>query len=122
MIGLLTTGISGLGWLAVIGRSLVPSPPAMTTARTACQRSLQAQEIVSPLPPFDAGRGAQPRGRYPGPRLAGGELARHRVRRPTSRVQFPIVRMPNRTHEPRPHMTSGANREKAAGKRTEGSG
>src|SRR5215470_1291677 len=34
MIGLLTTGSSGLGWLAVIGRSLVPSPPAMTTALT----------------------------------------------------------------------------------------
>src|SRR5215831_19115992 len=43
MIGLLTTGSSGLGWLAVIGRSLVPSPPAMTTALTGCQRSLQAQ-------------------------------------------------------------------------------
>src|SRR5262249_27261467 len=34
MIGLLTTGSMGLGWLAVIGRSLVPSPPAITTAFT----------------------------------------------------------------------------------------
>ena len=32
MIGRLTTGSSGLGWFAVIGRSRVPSPPAMTTA------------------------------------------------------------------------------------------
>src|SRR5271170_6205420 len=32
MIGLLATGSSGLGWFAVIGRSRVPSPPAMTTA------------------------------------------------------------------------------------------
>src|SRR5579872_6510028 len=32
MIGRLATGSSGLGWLAVIGRSRVPSPPAMTTA------------------------------------------------------------------------------------------
>ena len=29
MIGRLTTGSSGLGWLAVIGRSRVPSPPAI---------------------------------------------------------------------------------------------
>src|ERR1700722_13441131 len=35
MIGRFTTGSSGLGWLAVIGRSLVPSPPAITTAFTA---------------------------------------------------------------------------------------
>jgi hypothetical protein len=28
----LATGSSGLGWFAVIGRSRVPSPPAMTTA------------------------------------------------------------------------------------------
>src|SRR5580692_2517357 len=35
MIGRLTTGSIGLGWLAVIGRSLVPSPPAITTAFTA---------------------------------------------------------------------------------------
>jgi hypothetical protein len=41
MIGLFTTGSSGFGWFAVIGRSLVPSPPAMTTALTVCQRSLQ---------------------------------------------------------------------------------
>src|SRR5215470_16011399 len=34
MIGLFTTGSSGLGWLAVIGRSRVPSPPAITTAFT----------------------------------------------------------------------------------------
>src|SRR3984885_6153228 len=34
MIGLLHTGSSGLGWLAVIGRSRVPSPPAITTAFT----------------------------------------------------------------------------------------
>ena len=34
MIGRFTTGSSGLGWLAVIGRSLVPSPPAITTAFT----------------------------------------------------------------------------------------
>src|SRR4051794_5876499 len=32
MIGRLATGSMGLGWLAVIGRSRVPSPPAMTTA------------------------------------------------------------------------------------------
>ena len=32
MIGLLATGSSGLGMLAVIGRRRVPSPPAMTTA------------------------------------------------------------------------------------------
>src|SRR5580700_10096058 len=32
MIGRLTTGSMGLGWFAVIGRSRVPSPPAMTTA------------------------------------------------------------------------------------------
>src|ERR1700758_2363223 len=32
MIGLLATGSMGLGWFAVIGRSRVPSPPAMTTA------------------------------------------------------------------------------------------
>ena len=34
MIGLLTIGSSGLGMLAVIGRSRVPSPPAITTAFT----------------------------------------------------------------------------------------
>ena len=34
MIGRLTTGSRGLGWLAVIGRSRVPSPPAITTAFT----------------------------------------------------------------------------------------
>src|ERR1039457_102647 len=34
MIGLLATGSSGLGWLAVIGRSRVPPPPPMTTAFT----------------------------------------------------------------------------------------
>ena len=34
MIGRLTTGSIGLGWFAVIGRSLVPSPPAITTAFT----------------------------------------------------------------------------------------
>src|SRR5580692_5895071 len=32
MIGRLATGSMGLGWLAVIGRSRVPSPPAITTA------------------------------------------------------------------------------------------
>ena len=32
MIGRFATGSNGLGWLAVIGRSRVPSPPAMTTA------------------------------------------------------------------------------------------
>ena len=32
MIGRLATGSRGLGWLAVIGRSRVPSPPAITTA------------------------------------------------------------------------------------------
>src|ERR1700677_584672 len=32
MIGRLATGSRGLGWFAVIGRSRVPSPPAMTTA------------------------------------------------------------------------------------------
>src|SRR5580704_6912023 len=32
MIGRLTTGSIGLGWVAVIGRSRVPSPPAITTA------------------------------------------------------------------------------------------
>src|SRR5215469_7563353 len=35
MIGLLATGSMGFGWLAVIGRSRVPSPPAITTAFTA---------------------------------------------------------------------------------------
>jgi len=35
MIGRFTTGSSGLGWLAVMGRRRVPSPPAMTTALTA---------------------------------------------------------------------------------------
>jgi hypothetical protein len=34
MMGRFTTGSSGLGWFAVIGRSLVPSPPAITTAFT----------------------------------------------------------------------------------------
>ena len=34
MIGLLTMGSSGLGMLVVIGRSRVPSPPAITTAFT----------------------------------------------------------------------------------------
>ena len=34
MIGRFTTGSSGLGWLAVMGRSRVPSPPAITTAFT----------------------------------------------------------------------------------------
>src|ERR1700677_3200813 len=34
MIGRFATGSMGLGWLAVIGRSRVPSPPAMTTAFT----------------------------------------------------------------------------------------
>src|SRR4051794_13531737 len=32
MIGRLTTGNNGFGWLAVIGRRRVPSPPAITTA------------------------------------------------------------------------------------------
>src|SRR5699024_3303203 len=32
MMGLLTTGNSGLGWFAVMGRRRVPSPPAITTA------------------------------------------------------------------------------------------
>src|SRR3954453_6551338 len=35
MIGLFTTGNSGFGWFAVMGRSRVPSPPAITTALTA---------------------------------------------------------------------------------------
>ena len=34
MQGLPTTGTMGLGWLLVSGRRRVPSPPAMTTART----------------------------------------------------------------------------------------
>ena len=34
MIGRFTTGSIGLGWLAVIGRRRVPSPPAITTAFT----------------------------------------------------------------------------------------
>jgi hypothetical protein len=32
MHGFPTIGTIGLGWLDVSGRSLVPSPPAMTTA------------------------------------------------------------------------------------------
>ena len=32
IIGRLTSGMRGLGWLDVSGRSLVPSPPAMMTA------------------------------------------------------------------------------------------
>ena len=43
MIGLLVTGSMGLGWLAVIGRNRVPSPPAMTTAFNG---------LVPPLPGF----------------------------------------------------------------------
>src|SRR3954468_1248771 len=35
MIGLFTTGNRGLGWVAVMGRSRLPSPPAITTALTA---------------------------------------------------------------------------------------
>src|SRR5262245_34959203 len=51
MIGLLTTGSSGLGWLAVIGRSLVPSPPAITSAFTACRLpSLPLCPIIAGLP------------------------------------------------------------------------
>jgi hypothetical protein len=38
IIGLFATGIIGLGWFEVKGRSLVPSPPAMITAFTAVFR------------------------------------------------------------------------------------
>src|SRR4029077_19443634 len=57
MIGRLTTGSIGLGWLAVIGRSLVPSPPAITTAFTAARspsrvgaRSLRCSRFSQQLP------------------------------------------------------------------------
>src|SRR5215475_14781297 len=40
MIGRFTTGNMGLGWFAVIGRSRVPSPPAITTAFTAAEPPL----------------------------------------------------------------------------------
>src|ERR1700733_9136471 len=45
MIGRFATGSSGLGWLAVIGRSRVPSPPAMTTAFTGLR-------LLSRFPPL----------------------------------------------------------------------
>src|SRR6266436_5144827 len=46
MIGLLTTGSSGFGWFAVIGRSLVPSPPAMTTALTVASAPLRLAPLT----------------------------------------------------------------------------
>src|SRR5258708_27679828 len=52
MIGRLTTGSIGFGWLAVIGRSRVPSPPAITTAFTAAQPPY--------LPPTLSPRGLPP--------------------------------------------------------------
>src|SRR3954469_13693065 len=68
MIGLLTTGSRGLGWLAVMGRSRVPSPPAITTAFTGATpsrwvrrswsgfRSLQfAGAVPGPYEPLDLG-------------------------------------------------------------------
>ena len=48
MIGRLTTGSSGLGWFAVIGRSRVPSPPAITTAFTVT--SCRAVSSAGPAP------------------------------------------------------------------------
>src|SRR5215469_17048693 len=55
MIGLLAMGSSGFGWLAVIGRSLVPSPPAITSAFTACPSPFVAPHAPLPLCPIIAG-------------------------------------------------------------------
>src|SRR3954471_4915525 len=49
MIGLLTPGSRGLGWLAVIGRSRVPSPPAITTAFTGATPSRRLRRSWSGL-------------------------------------------------------------------------
>src|SRR5579875_3825905 len=66
MMGLLTTGSSGFGWLAVIGRSLVPSPPAITTALTASLRSLHDERAPAGLPrPRTRSSAAAPAGRRP---------------------------------------------------------
>ena len=51
MIGRFATGSNGLGWLAVIGRSRVPSPPAMTTAfktQPLLSRPIPSRPIPSP--------------------------------------------------------------------------
>src|SRR5580704_7075601 len=56
MIGRLTTGSSGLGWFAVIGRRRVPSPPAMTTA-------FNGFAAPSRFPPLCALRHSQNQGR-----------------------------------------------------------
>src|SRR4029077_16608661 len=47
MVGFFPPGSSGLGWLAVIGRSRVPSPPALTPAFT-CYPSPPANTAYLP--------------------------------------------------------------------------
>src|SRR5215469_15800945 len=47
MMGRFATGSIGLGWFAVIGRSLVPSPPAMTTAFTALPRASRPLSLLT---------------------------------------------------------------------------
>lgn len=52
MIGLLATGSSGFGMLEVIGRSRVPSPPAMTTAFITGASSFAVVDLQRSIKPF----------------------------------------------------------------------
>src|SRR6201995_2578000 len=69
MIGRLATGSSGLGGFAVIGRSRVPSPPAMTTA-------FNGFAAPSRFPPLCAPRHGRNQGRALVPNEFAGSLTR----------------------------------------------
>ena len=58
IIGRLASGIIGLGWLLVSGRSRVPSPPARITAftRTLLASSARAGPALAQRRPRHAGR------------------------------------------------------------------
>src|SRR5580704_6288300 len=73
MIGRLTTGSIGLGWLAVMGRSRVPSPPAITTAFMG--------DLPSRLSSAPLGRGSWPAVSLARQFLAGRPLARRLLAR-----------------------------------------
>src|SRR5260370_41149432 len=92
MIGRFATGSIGFGWLAVIGRSRVPSPPAITTAFTAghppCLPPALSRE---PLPRADG-----PPDPPPDPPARGAAPAPPTARPRTSTAPFPRWHTPTR--------------------------
>src|SRR5579875_421488 len=103
MIGRLTIGSIGFGWLAVIGRSLVPSPPAITTAFT--YPTLPDRHAAA-RPPARRSAGA-----WPAPGTAGPH---------TSTVHFPRWPWPNRRPGTPRRGFRGGCRGTASGTRTAG--